>query len=61
MIPEHLKEFLLGKAEQYEVPDFIPDDPLSIPHRYSDRADVEVAAFLQRCSLGAIEWPSSKA
>ena len=45
MSPEHLKEFLLEKAEQYEVPDFIPHDPLCIPHRYSDREDIEVAAF----------------
>ena len=28
-----LKEFLLEKAALHEVPDFIPDDPLSIPHR----------------------------
>jgi len=45
MAPEDLKEFLLEKAEQFEVPDFLPDDPLSIPHRYTDRSDVEVAAF----------------
>ena len=45
MAPEDVKEFLLEKADQYEVPDFLPHDPLSIPHRYSDRRDVEVAAF----------------
>ena len=45
MAPEDLKEFLLEKADQYEVPDFLPLDPLSIPHRYSNRTDVEVSAF----------------
>ncbi|MGB1384349.1 MAG: TIGR02757 family protein [Flavobacteriales bacterium] len=45
MAPEDVKEFLLEKAEQYEVPDFLPHDPLSIPHRYTLREDVEVAAF----------------
>lgn len=40
-----LKEFLLEKAEQYETPEFLPSDPLSIPHRFSDRTDVEVSAF----------------
>lgn len=45
MAPEDVKEFLLEKADQYEVPDFIPQDPLSIPHRYSERLDVEVSSF----------------
>ena len=45
MTPEEVKEFLLEKADRYEVPDFIPHDPLSIPHRYSDRRDVEVSSF----------------
>ena len=45
MAPEEVKEFLLEKAERYEVPDFIPQDPLSIPHRFTDRRDVEVASF----------------
>lgn len=45
MAPEDVKEFLLEKADQYEVPDFLPLDPLSIPHRFTDRRDVEVAAF----------------
>ncbi len=32
-------------AERYETPDFIDVDPISIPHRYTDAADVEIAAF----------------
>ena len=46
MTPEALKEFLLEKAELYEVPDFIPDDPLSIPHRFEATLDIEVSGFL---------------
>lgn len=45
MTREDVKEFLLEKAEQYEVPDFLPSDPLSIPHRFKDAHDVEVSAF----------------
>ena len=45
MTPLEVQEFLLEKADLFEVPDFIPHDPLSIPHRFTDRVDVEVAAF----------------
>ena len=45
MTPREVQEFLLEKADQFEVPDFIPHDPLSIPHRFDRREDVEVAAF----------------
>ena len=45
MTPLEVQEFLLEKAELYEVPDFIPRDPLSIPHRFTERDDIEVAAF----------------
>ena len=46
MTQGELKDFLWEKASQYEVPDFIPHDPLSVPHRFSRREDVEVSAFL---------------
>ena len=45
MTPLEVQEFLLEKADLYEVPDFIPRDPLSIPHRFTERDDIEVAAF----------------
>ena len=45
MTPLEVQEFLLEKADLYEVPDFIPRDPLSIPHRFNERDDIEVAAF----------------
>lgn len=40
-----LKEFLDQKASQYERLDFIENDPISIPHRYSKKEDIEIAAF----------------
>ena len=41
-----LKEFLDAKAQQYNRPDFLEDDPLQIPHRFSKREDAEIGGFL---------------
>ena len=41
-----LKEFLEEKVLQFETPDFIPLDPISIPHMFSDKKDIEIAGFL---------------
>ena len=43
---EGLKTFLDEKADLYNRPGFIPSDPIQIPHRYSDQADMEIAGFL---------------
>ncbi len=40
-----LKEFLDRKAKEYNNPDFIKDDPVSIPHRYIKKQDIEIAGF----------------
>lgn len=40
-----LREFLDERVQRYERPEFIMDDPVSIPHRYSHRADIEIAGF----------------
>ncbi|MEO7768410.1 MAG: TIGR02757 family protein, partial [Ferruginibacter sp.] len=40
-----LKELLDRKVEQYNQPHFINDDPLSIPHRFTKKQDVEIAGF----------------
>jgi uncharacterized protein (TIGR02757 family) len=45
-VSSELKSFLLEKADRYESLDFIPDDPISIAHNFSDPRDIEVAAFL---------------
>lgn len=40
-----LKEFLDQKAEQYNTPDFIQNDPISIPHSYDLKQDKEIMGF----------------
>ncbi len=41
-----LKEFLDDKVQYYNHPRFIQSDPISIPHRFSKKEDIEIAAFL---------------
>jgi uncharacterized protein (TIGR02757 family) len=41
-----LKAFLEEKVEFYNQPEFIITDPISIPHRYSIKEDIEIAGFL---------------
>ena len=41
-----LKEYLDGLVAKYKTPDFIPNDPIKFPHRFSDRSDQEVAGFI---------------
>jgi uncharacterized protein (TIGR02757 family) len=43
---ERLKEFLDARVERYNTPAFLEGDPVSIPHRFSRREDVEIAGFL---------------
>lgn len=45
MNPIALKEFLDGKVAQYNQPGFITDDPVSIPHRFTKKQDIEIAGF----------------
>ena len=33
-------------ADKYETPEFIKDDPIQIPHRYTDKRDIEISAFV---------------
>ena len=39
-----LKYFLEEKVLQFETPDFIPLDPISIPHMFTKKRDVEIAS-----------------
>src|SRR4026208_1057077 len=45
MMPVHLKEFLDNKVKEYNRPEFIEDDPISVPHLFSKKQDVEIAGF----------------
>lgn len=40
-----LKGFLDEKVEMYNQPGFITLDPISIPHRFSKKEDIEIAGF----------------
>lgn len=40
-----LKDFLDFKVEQYNRPHFIENDPICIPHQYTLKPDIEIAAF----------------
>ncbi|MCG8578346.1 MAG: TIGR02757 family protein [Bacteroidales bacterium] len=43
---EDLKSFLNEKVDQYNRPEFIDNDPISIPHLFSRKEDIEIAGFL---------------
>lgn len=51
-----LKEFLDEKVIQYNTLDFIDSDPIQIPHRFTEKEDIEIAAFL----TATISWGNRK-
>lgn len=53
---DELKEFLDSKVIQYNNPDFIETDPISVPHRYAIKEDIEIAGFL----AATIAWGNRK-
>lgn len=57
VIPDNeLKDFLEYKVAQYNHPKFIETDPISIPHRFSKKEDIEIAGFL----AATISWGNRK-
>jgi uncharacterized protein (TIGR02757 family) len=46
MKKSELKEFLDEKVILYNNPNFIESDPIQIPHLFSKKEDIEIAAFL---------------
>jgi uncharacterized protein (TIGR02757 family) len=51
-----LKEFLDEKVDLYNRPAFIESDPISIPHQYTKKQDIEIAGFL----AATIAWGNRK-
>ncbi|WP_282031945.1 TIGR02757 family protein [Winogradskyella eximia] len=51
-----LKEFLDEKVVLYNNPKFIDSDPIQIPHQFSKKEDIEIAAFL----AATIAWGNRK-
>jgi uncharacterized protein (TIGR02757 family) len=42
---KQLKDFLDSKVDAYNRPSFIKDDPVSIPHLFTKKQDIEIAGF----------------
>ncbi len=42
---QRLKDFLDHKSEEYNNRDFIPEDPISIPHSFSKLQDIEISGL----------------
>jgi uncharacterized protein (TIGR02757 family) len=42
---ENLKSFLDSKVDQYNRPEFIENDPISIPHLFTYKQDIEIMGF----------------
>jgi uncharacterized protein (TIGR02757 family) len=40
-----LKDFLDSKVDEYDRPSFIKNDPICIPHQFTKKEDIEIAAF----------------
>ncbi len=53
---QDIKEFLDEKVAQYNQSFFIENDPVSIPHRYIRKEDIEVSGFL----TATIAWGNRK-
>ncbi len=56
LIKSDLKEFLDEKVELYNRPSFIESDPISIPHQFIKKQDIEIAGFL----AATIAWGNRK-
>ena len=52
MQPKDLKFFLDQKAIVYEQTEFIENDPISIPHLFKKKEDIEISGFL----IATISW-----
>lgn len=56
MKKSELKEFLDEKVILYNTSKFIESDPIQIPHQFSKKEDIEIAAFL----TATISWGNRK-
>ena len=51
-----LKDFLDAKVTEFNTTSFIEPDPISIPHRFSLKEDIEISGFL----ASTIAWGNRK-
>ena len=45
-----MKEKLDNLVKKYETKDFIKNDPIQFPHRFKNKADIEISAFISSFS-----------
>lgn len=57
MPSEAIRELLERLHDKYNNTDFIAGDPISVPHRFSTREDIEISGFL----AATIAWGNRKA
>ena len=46
LIKDDLKKFLDDKYQEYNNVKFIEEDPIQIPHLFTNQKDIEIAGFL---------------
>lgn len=51
-----LKIYLDNKVKEFNTPDFIAEDPVSIPHLFSKKQDIEIAGFF----AAVLAWGNRK-
>jgi len=56
LIKDDLKNFLDEKYQEYNNVKFIKDDPIQIPHLFTNHKDIEIAGFL----TSIISWGNRK-
>ena len=56
-VENDIKYFLDSMADKYNCLDFIESDPISIPHNYTKKEDIEISGFL----TSTIAWGNRKA
>ena len=49
-------QLLVTLAHRYNTPEFILTDPVQFPHRYTDKRDIEISAFV----TAWISWGNRK-
>jgi uncharacterized protein (TIGR02757 family) len=54
--PTELHEFLDFKAAHYEHSRFLEEDPIQLPHRFTQKEDIEIVAFI----VSMIAWGNRK-
>lgn len=52
----NINHFLLEKAKKFNHPDFITNDPISLPHQFTKKQDIEIIGFW----VAMLSWGNRK-